>query len=83
VAEHPGEQPVPIPDGFLVNNNDRVRTVPLAASFLQVDAEPTAAGGCSPPAVPPPSGSTERYRLVDSWLFVAGGEAQWVVTGCP
>lgn len=82
INEHPGEQPVSIPDGFLVNDNDRARTVPLAADFLQVDAETTATGGCAPPTVLPPSGSTERFRLVDSWLFVAGGEAQWVVTGC-
>ncbi len=83
VAEHPGEQPLRVPDGFMVNNNDRVRVVPLAANFVQVDAERTDAGGCAPPETLMPSGSTERYRLLDSWLLVENGEARWVLTGCP
>ena len=57
VADHPGEQPVSIPDGFLgERQRSRPATVPLAPDFLQVDAEPTATGGCAPPTVLPPSG---------------------------
>lgn len=80
--DHPGQEPVGVRDGFLVNDNDRVRSVPLASSFVQVDAQWNDAGQCAVPETLPPSGATEVYRLLDSWLLVTGGEAQWVVTSC-
>ena len=43
------EESVEVPDGYLVNNNDRVRTVRLGASFVQVDAQWNDAGQCVPP----------------------------------
>lgn len=81
-AEHPGESPTEVLDGLLVNNNDRVRTVPLDPTFIQVDAQWNNSGHCLPPQSLPPSGETQAYRLLDSWLLVAGGEARWVVTSC-
>ena len=76
------EESVEVPDGYLVNNNDRVRTVRLGASFVQVDAEWNDAGQCVPPETLPPSGETQRYLLLDSWLLVVNGEARWAVTSC-
>ena len=81
-AEHPGAEPIEVRDGFLVNNNERVRTVQLAPSFVQVDAQWNEAGQCVVPENPPASGETQAYRLLDSWVLVTGGEAQWVVTSC-
>lgn len=81
-ADHPGETPIEVIDGFLVNDNDRVRTVALSSSFVQVDAQWNSAGHCLPPPTLPPSGETQAYRLLDSWLLIAGGEARWVVTSC-
>ena len=81
-AEHPGAEPVEVRDGFLVNNNDRVRTVPLASSFVQADAQWNDAGQCTVPETLPPSGESQAYRLLDSWMLVTAGEAQWVVTSC-
>lgn len=81
--DHPGQEPVDVRDGFLVNNKDRERTVPLARSFVQVDGQWNDAGQCAVPETLPPSGDTEAYRLLDSWMLVTGGEAQWVVTSCP
>lgn len=81
-ADHPGEDPVEVPDGFVVNDSDRVRNVPLDSSFVQVDAQWDDAGRCLPPAELPPSGATEVYRLLDSWLLVVDGEARWAVTSC-
>ena len=79
---HPDVPPVEVPDGFLVNDNDRVRTVPLSASFVQVDAQWNDAGQCMPPETLPPSGETEVYLLLDSWLLVVDGDARWAVTSC-
>jgi hypothetical protein len=81
-AEHPGTEPTEVRDGFLVNNNDRVRTVPLASSFVQVDAQWNDAGQCAVPETLPPSGETQTYRLLDSWVLMTAGKAQWVVTSC-
>ena len=81
-AEHPGTEPAEVRDGFLVNNNDRVRTVPLASSFVQVDAQWNDAGQCAVPDTLPPSGETQTYRLLDSWVLMTAGKAQWVVTSC-
>jgi hypothetical protein len=77
-----GAEPVEVHDGFLVNDNDRLRAVPLASSFVQVDAQWNDAGQCAVPETLPPSGETQVYRLLDSWVLVTGGEAQWVVTSC-
>jgi hypothetical protein len=76
------EESVEVPDGYLVNNNDRVRTVRLGASFVQVDAQWNDDGQCVPPETLPPSGETQRYVLLDSWLLVVDGEARWAVTSC-
>ena len=83
IAENPGEQPKEVRDGFMVNDNDRVRMVPLASGFVQADAVASANGGCTPPDPLPASGGTEVYRLLDSWLLVEAGEAQWVLKSCP
>lgn len=83
IGENPGEQPMEVRDGFMVNDNDRVRMVPLASGFVQADAVAAANGGCIPPDPLPPSGSTAVYRLLDSWLLVEAGEAGEVLTSCP
>ena len=65
-------------DSTIVNNNERVRTMPAAAGLQLRDALPDRHGNCVE--------STELpdvdHSLFAAWLNIEGGEVTWVVWGC-
>jgi hypothetical protein len=81
---HPGEQQYGFPDGFMVDNNPRTRTVPLSIDFVMAGAVVTTLNQCAVPAVPAFVGDRpqDMYLTTDSWLVIQGGQAVTVVTSC-
>lgn len=76
-AEHPGQLEPWTPDGFVVNNSTRTRTVPTASGVVYHGTQFGADGSCGfdQPDVPYEIGE-------DSWVRIVDGQAQWIVSGC-
>jgi hypothetical protein len=76
-AEHRGQLEPWTPDGFVVNNSTRTRTVPTASGVVYHGTEFGADGSCrfDQPDIPYEIGE-------DSWVRIVNGEVQWVVSGC-
>ena len=86
---------------WLVNNNERTRTVPLAAGFvvagreqlrpgraeseLAAGARATSTRACRPSTrrSSPPFAIAGSYNYTGSWLYIAGGQAQYALLECP
>lgn len=81
--------------GYLVNNNARTRTVPLAPTYGTAYANysnvgdpnwPTGNGpsGCVPPldALVNPYGGAVALPA-GAWIAISGGQAQWTLVECP
>jgi hypothetical protein len=78
IAAHPGEPEPWAPDGFIVNNNPRVRVVPLGDTFFAHGTQFGADGVSCPFAQPQVPFDQGR----DAWLRIVDGRAQWVVSSC-
>lgn len=75
-AQHPGQPQPWVPDGFMVNNSDRLRSVPTAPTFIAHGAAWTGSSCLlNSPSTPP-----EFDR--DVWIRIVGGQAQWAVSSC-
>ena len=85
-AENPtgGSPPYWEGTGFLVNDNERTRNVPLAEGFVQADATMAMPeGGCVAPSNPAVHQLPSPVLSVGSWVYIENGEAQWSLTECP
>ena len=65
-------------DSTIVNNNERVRTMPAAADLQLRDALFDSNGNC----VEAPELPNIDHSPYPVWLNIAGGEVTWVVWGC-
>lgn len=75
-AQHPGETQPWVPDGFMIDNNDRVRWVATSPTFVSHGAAWTGTSCLlNSPATP-----LELDR--DVWIRIVGGQAQWAVSSC-
>lgn len=83
-AANPGQEQFGFPDGFLVDNNPRTRTVALSLDFVKAGAVLTTLGRCAVPANPASVGDrpADMYLLTDSWLVIQNGAAITAVTSC-
>ena len=71
------------PDYWLINNNSRTRRVPLSEHFLHRSAEWAEGVGCVDPGPSADLLAGERpSSVIDSWLNIHNGEAQWLLTSC-
>jgi len=75
-AQHPGEPQPWVPDGFLVNNNPRTRSVALSPSFF---AHGTTWAGT---ACPFNDSVTPFDQSRDTWIRIVNGAAVWAVSSC-
>ena len=75
-AQHPGEPQPWVPDGFMVNNNSRIRSVVLSPAFF---AHGTAWAGTSCPFNNP---ATPFDQSRDTWIRIVNGQALWAVSSC-
>lgn len=83
-AANPGEQQFGFPDGFMVDNNPRLRTVGLSVQFVLAGAVLTTTGACAVPASPAFTGGIEpsMYLQADAWLVIENGAAISAITSC-
>ena len=84
-ATNPGMQQYGFPDGFMVDNNPRPRTLPLSVDFVMAGAVLTTLDRCAVPAMPAYIGGDRQpdsYMGTDAWLVIQGGQAVTVVTSC-
>ena len=70
--------------GFLVNNNERTRTVPIAASYVAADAVERDNGDGSWSCVAPadPSVTISMNDGMGVWLSIQNGQAQYSLQEC-
>lgn len=76
-ADHPGQADPWVPDGYLINADDRVRTVPVGPTFFSHGA---AFGPNSTCAFNQSGLPFDNSR--DAWLRIVNGQAQWAVSSC-
>ena len=94
-SDHPSETPTTAPDGLVVNDNPRERSVPLADGFVLMAAEWADAftfddateefvlgRACVVPDGAQPLDSTDQAGVTSSWVQILDGEAQWAVELC-
>lgn len=83
-AANPGQEQFGFPDGFMVDNNPRTRTVALSVDFVLAGAVITTLDRCAVPANAAFVGEREpdMYRSTDAWLVIQNGAAITAVTSC-
>jgi hypothetical protein len=83
-AANPGDQQYGFPDGFMVDNNPRLRTVPLSVEFVLAGAVQTSTGACAVPSTPGFIGESQpsMYLQADAWLVIENGAAISAITSC-
>lgn len=83
-AANPGAEQFGFPDGFMVDNNPRTRTVPVSPDFVMAGAVITTLDRCAVPANPAFVGDqpADMYLSTDAWLVIQSGAAISAITSC-